>query len=400
MAMKQTQTKLFDFSDVGLDFCAGSKSLFPDRFKKMLATGYNTQTVASVAVAGNQVTLTYGVSHGYAADRVLKVESGVLAGINGGEFWIDSVTTNTLTFTLDDAPVSIAGTFTTKVASLGWELVFEQPYIHVYKFKHIDDTDMYIRLCFQNNAAYRNRVAPCVGRTYDAATGFITDELALSDTKSITTPNVYAWDFSSGTVSTYNSYTYSQGASAFGQGVVIGSLYHVYFMTSKEVTAWEHYGLLPSTGFFKLPALLCNSYGSPSAQNTFGFNYSGKILLGSNICVARVTNSDTTINNFDVYPQANNSTLPTEIEEFSSTTAEPVPIYIQSNGQFLGFLMGIYRCKYASSNAPAISKTATPLKSKEIDLNSIVYINPVTSSGANASSATYYAAPVEEIKIA
>ncbi|RKG45949.1 hypothetical protein D7V64_17530, partial [Acinetobacter cumulans] len=95
MAMKQTQTKLFDFADVGLDFCVGSKSLFPDRFKKMLVIGYNTQTVASVAVAGNQVTLTYGVSHGYVADRVLKVESGVLAEINGGEFWIDSVTSNT-----------------------------------------------------------------------------------------------------------------------------------------------------------------------------------------------------------------------------------------------------------------------------------------------------------------
>ena len=70
--MKQTQTKLFDFSDIGLDFCAGSKNLFPDRFKKILAQGYNTQTVASVGVVGNQVTLTYGVSHGYVADRVLK----------------------------------------------------------------------------------------------------------------------------------------------------------------------------------------------------------------------------------------------------------------------------------------------------------------------------------------
>ncbi|EXE09995.1 hypothetical protein J559_3303, partial [Acinetobacter sp. 983759] len=43
MVMKQTQTKMFDFADIGLDFSAGSKSLFPDRFKKMLAQGYNTQ---------------------------------------------------------------------------------------------------------------------------------------------------------------------------------------------------------------------------------------------------------------------------------------------------------------------------------------------------------------------
>jgi hypothetical protein len=47
--MKQTQTKMFDFADVGLDFCSGSKNLFPDRFKKMLSQGYNEQTVASVS---------------------------------------------------------------------------------------------------------------------------------------------------------------------------------------------------------------------------------------------------------------------------------------------------------------------------------------------------------------
>src|SRR5690606_30234894 len=135
MAMKQTQTKLFDFSDVGLDFCAGSKNLFPDRFKKMLSLGYNVQTVTSVAVVGNQVTLTYGGAHGYVVDLVLKVDSSVFASINGGEFWIDSITTNTLTFTLDAAPASVVSGFTTRIASLGWDLVYEQGHIYIYKFR-------------------------------------------------------------------------------------------------------------------------------------------------------------------------------------------------------------------------------------------------------------------------
>ncbi len=69
--IKQTQTKMFDFSDVGLDFCAGSKAKFREVFKKMLSTGYNPQTVLSVSISGNQVTLTYGTNHGYVADRVL-----------------------------------------------------------------------------------------------------------------------------------------------------------------------------------------------------------------------------------------------------------------------------------------------------------------------------------------
>ena len=400
MAMKQTQTKLFDFADVGLDFCVGSKSLFPDRFKKMLAIGYNTQTVVSVAVAGNQVTLTYGVSHGYVADRVLKVESGVLTGINGGEFWIDSVTSNTVTLTIDDAPVSIAGAFTTKIASLGWELVFEQPYIHVYKFKHIDDTDMYIRLCFQNNATYRNRVAPCVGRTYDAATGFITDELALSDTKSITTPNIYAWDFSYSTSNSYNNFTYSQGFSTFGRALVVGSLYHLVFMHSKEHESWFNQGVFPTTGGFGVPAILCDSYGDPAQSNSYGFAYLGKIMLGNNTCISKLTNNNEITNNFDIYPQATDSLLPASLNGFNTTTTEPVAMYIQGNGQFLGFMMGIYRCKYANNNAPAISKSAMPLKTMDIDLNSIVYVNPITSGGTNIGYATYYAIPVEEIKIA
>ncbi len=134
MAIKQTQTKMFDFSDTGLNFCAGSKNLLPDRFKKMLSIGYNEQTVSSIAVSGNQVTLTYGVSHGYVADRVLKINSGVLATINNGEFVIDSVTSNTVTMTIDSAPLSIVGSLTTRIAPLGYQLVYELNNIHVLNY--------------------------------------------------------------------------------------------------------------------------------------------------------------------------------------------------------------------------------------------------------------------------
>ena len=130
--MKQTQTKVFEFSDTGLDFCSGSKNLFPDRFKKMLALGFNEQTVSSVTVLGSEVTLTYAAAHGYVADRVLKVDSGDLAAINGGEFWIDSITTNTVTFTLDEIIPPVSGRFTTRSASLGWDLVYENGSVHIY----------------------------------------------------------------------------------------------------------------------------------------------------------------------------------------------------------------------------------------------------------------------------
>ncbi|WBX36765.1 hypothetical protein [Acinetobacter schindleri] len=215
--MKQTQTKLLDFSDTGLDFCSGSKNLFPDRFKKMLALGYNVQTVSSVAVAGSQVTLTYGGAHGYAADRVLKVDSGALSSINGGEFWIDSVATNTVTFTLDDAPTSITGGFTTRVAPLGWDLLYEQPYVHLYKMKNLDESDLYVRLVFQAVSNYRNRVGICVGHTADIAAGTITDINTLTQYATATVPNdTFAWEFQLTAEATYNNYTAAQGFTKFG----------------------------------------------------------------------------------------------------------------------------------------------------------------------------------------
>lgn len=399
MAMKQTQTKLFDFSDAGLDFSPGSKNLFPDRFKKILALGFNEQTVASVSVSDNQVTLEYGVTHGYVAERVLKVNSGPLASINGGEFWIDSVTATSVTMTIDTAPSSIAGMFSTKSASLGWSLEYENANIHIYKFKHIDDSDRYIRLCFQNNANYRNRIAPCVGRSFDPLTGFITDDLALADTKEASTPNTYAWEFVYRTGTTFDNYTYAEGLSTFGQSVIVGSLYHLVFMFSKDFDSWFVQGVFPTTGFFDLAAILCDSYGNPNSTNSYGQSFSGKIMLGNNICVAKHTTVNETTNNLDVYPQAIDSVLPNTIESFNTTTTELMSAYLQGNGQHMGYLMGIYRCKYAANGAPPISKSGTPTKTMDVDLSSIVYIQPITSSATNTAYATYYAIPVEEIKI-
>lgn len=405
MAMKQTQTKLFDFSDVGLDFCAGSKSLFPDRFKKMLAIGYNTQTVASVAVAGNQVTLTYGVSHGYVADRVLKVESGVLTGINGGEFWIDSVTSNTVTLTIDDAPVSIAGAFTTKIASLGWELVFEQPYIHVYKFKHIDDTDMYIRLCFQNNAAYRNRVAPCVGRTYDAATGFITDANSLSETKEITSPNTMAWEFQLWNTSSYNTANYATGFNEFGSMKVVGSIYHLVLMGSLSSgnTYMSINAILPVkviSALLDYPLVLCAENGNQSS-NGQGAQYEyGRMLLGGYYCAPYEQRSRTTNALYGESGSAASapaSYLPIEIDAFNTTTAYPINLFLCATGQFVGVVVGgLYKTMYGPTSYPSITYKTQPFQTMDTDLANICLVSQL--GAGSLSYAQWYTATIEAIK--
>ena len=400
--MKQTQTKLFDFSDVGLNFCAGSKSLFPDRFKKMLSSGYNTQTVASVAVAGNQVTLTYGVSHGYAADRVLKIESGILAGINGGEFWIDSVTTNTLTFTLDDAPVSIAGAFTTKIASLGWELVFEQPYIHVYKFKHIDDTDLFVRLCFQDQAARRNCISPCIGKAYDSVTGYISDVNAYTENKEILSPaGGFKWEFGFWNNNTHNSYTYSQGFSTFGKGMVVGSRYHVIFLCTAGSNNQSRVNAILASSTLNYdvldyPVLIGETYSNISSA---GANYqmsNGRAYCG-NIRVVLDQTPANGGNSLFATPQAASSFLPSNIDSFNTTTASPLFIYEYPTLQIIGLAHGMYAAKYGATNSPNTSMSESPILSNEIDFNNKCLIHNVNAS-TSSSAYTFLVTPIEVIK--
>ena len=401
MAMKQTQTKLFDFSDVGLDFCAGSKNLFPDRFKKMLALGYNEQTVSSVAVAGNQVTFTYGGTHGYVADRVLKVNAPELLSINGGEFVVDSVTENTDTMTIDGAPTSIAGNFTTKIASLGWSLEYENANIHVYKFKALDESDLYLRLCFQDQATRRNCISPCIGKAFDVETGFITDPLSLAETREVVTPHDgFKWEYSYAIGSIYNNYTYTQGFSQFAKGLIIGSIYHFISMhtTSGGANNGRVVGFVPAACYdyaaLQYPVMIGESYASMTGTGANFQGTNGRAFVGA----VRVVFDQSPLSDNALFamPQALSSFL--AIDTFNTTTAAPIGIYEQSTRQILGMVSGgLYVCKYASTNRPALDSTS-PRLSMDIDLNNIC---PVHYMNVNTStSIAYLTAPVEEIKVA
>lgn len=407
--MKQTQTKLFDFSDVGLDFCAGSKNLFPDRFKKMFSQGYNTQTVSSVVVIGNQVTLTYGVSHGYVADRVLQVDSGVLAEINDGEFWIDSVTTNTVKFSLDAAPTSIAGGFTTKVASLGWSIVYEQSNIQVYKFKALDESDLYLRLCFQNNLAYRNSVAPCIGKSVNLANGEITDSYALAVNKNITTPASANWEFTYISNNTYNNYTYGQGLAIFGLGRVVGSKYHLamLFNCHNQVASSRIAGFFPfaSVGGYEAlnyPALFVEETTaaiSATLNTPYGLihtrAYVGNVrCLGDQIRAAYTTSSRFYL----ITPRAHQSF--TGQDNFNTSIAEPMRLFEAGTDQFLGIISGgLYACSFNSSDAPPFANLLNPSLTADVDLNNLVVMS-LLSQSTNLTGIAFFAFPVEEVKIA
>lgn len=392
--IKQTQTKMFDFSDAGLDFCAGSKNLFPDRFKKMLATGFNTQTVSSVSISGNQVTLTYGVSHGYVADRVLQINAPELTG----EFYIDSVTAQTVTLTVVNPPASIAGGFTTYIASLGWQLVYEASYVHIYKFKHIDNTDMYARFCFQSVAAQRNCIAIGIGRTVDLALGTITDANCLADLRSCATPadatSNIRWDFTVSTLATYNNYTYSQGYSTFGKGIIIGSIYHLVLMCSQSASTTSHVvsAILPFFSKYSVvnyPILMCQNNAAPTSDLTSGQLDKLRLLVGSTQCASHSTYALQSL-------PAKTSYLPAKIDGFNTTTIKPLDIYTSTEFQFLGFAQGLGIAMYADvATAPALGNTNLPTQTVDVEFSNPVYCHGLSMS--NTSTRAYVAASVEVI---
>jgi len=404
--MKSTQTKIMNFSDTGLDFSPGSKSLFPDRFKKMLAVGFNIQIVTAVVVAGNQVTLTYGGAHGYVADRVLKIDSGPLSEINGGEFWIDSVTVNTVTLTIESAPVSVATGFTTRIASLGWDLVYEQANIQLYKLKDMDESDLFLRICFQLAGNFRSCVSPCIGKTANILTGEITDPYSTPGNQNIMNPTAvaagYRWEFNGVASTTYDNYTGAQGVALWGPSVMMGSKYHLLFMLSQYNVQGRGVinGFIPTATHnyapVKRPLLISYDHNNAAGVNTAALLTACRAMIGNVRC------SFTPSNTLDpltiVVPQAYNSYL--SLDEFNTTTCEPIPLYEYSTRQHLGYVQGgMYIAKYGATGGPSVMIGGSPLITKDIDLLNDVVVHYIGYQSNSANSA-WFAMPVEPIKYA
>jgi len=407
MAMKQTQTKLFDFADVGLDFSAGSKNLFPDRFKKMLSLGYNEQTVSSVSVVGDQVTLTYGGAHGYVADRVLKVNAPELLSINSGEFVIDSVNENTVTMTIDGAPALISGNFTTKVASFGYDLVYEQANIHVYKFKAIDDTDLFLRLCFQTGTTGPAAISPCVGRTFDNTSGQITDDKAYVQNTNITAVNAsfLTWMLQQTSTSTPNNYTYNQGFSHYGKACVVGSPYHLAILTNGGGSnTWGRIcGMFPGQFISSLNDVFATKTLILGVNNNNGNSLTASLVMCGNKSLSfESARAETMVLSRE---QASSSFYPDDIEPYQVASGYMPPIFDKATQQYVGHTVGgLYVMRYGRTGMPTAQSTQTPFFEEIIDSNCKAVIHHLTSSTSAVASGSgiyvaYLAFPVEELKI-
>lgn len=413
--MKQTQTKLFDFSDIGLDFCSGSKALYPAVFKKILTNGYNPKTALSFSITGSQVTLTFGVNHGYPADRVLLISAS--GGFNK-EVYIDEVTSSTVTCTvLDGDTTGLSGTINTKIASLGWTLVYENGQVQLYKMKYLDGRDLYVRLVFQNTGAVRNTMNICVGKTADESTGVITDSYAFQDNRSNTAVQAgFEWMFDNSPVATYDSYSYAQGLTIYGKGCIIGSKYHIIFLSNNYNPTYSGkiLGILPSVTlpYIELDYPLVLGQYSTSAMNVnnssdwhqFG-NVTANSNASSNAYIGKIPIAIDFASNaglFSTVPsgRVTSSYLPSSLDNFNTSSAQPLALLEKTTKQFLGFTNGgIYRVDNVSGSAPSNTKSESPSDTTDTDFKNKIKMHFVTNTGAT-NAYVYFAAPIEEIKIA
>lgn len=401
--IKQTQTKMFDFSDVGLDFCSGAKLLFPSVFKKILASGYNRKTVASMSISGNQVTLNFGASHNYKADRVLKVDA---SGGYSKEVYIDSVTDQSLIFTESNAS-NLNGTITTYIASLNWSLLYESDSVQLYKMKNLNEEDVYVRFVFQTTANSINSVGVCVGMSADITLGTITDTTTNTLHATATTPQPgFQWLFYQNTGTAYNNYSYSQGFSIFGRGCVIGSLYHLCFLSNDY-----YYSTYMGTFNSILPVATMYSDALSSKVSVCGYQCR---TVSSQLATQPLTVSQAFIHNTRVLSRyattgylfqmsnllAPNSYVGSGLDNFNTTTCMPLQFVEASTGQHLGYAYGAYTAMYGASNTLDLSKSsANPTFTTDIDLNNNIALL-MTSNSSSLSNSAYICIPIEEVKYA
>lgn len=415
MAMKQTQTKFFAFSDVGLDLASISRARIPAAFKKVLNTGYNEQTVLSISVTGNQVVFTYGGVHGYTESRVLKVHSGPLSEVNAGEFHIDSVTVNTVTLTIDDAPASISGGFKTVVAPLGWDLVYELDLVQLYKMRYLDERELYVRFVFSPaTGQHKSTSNVCVGKTANEATGEITDPDTLEEGKTNIIPMIgLQWMFSQQVNASEANFTAAQGLANYGNFFIVGSKYHLTCMSNGYSSNYpgRFFAILPAHvhDFNGLDYPLLIGSRSSTAMNTYnGSDYNqfnsqtssptSHLYIGKTPVALDKNTNPAASDVIDSTASAAASFFPESLDTFNTFAAAPITIYERTTRQFLGYVSGgAYRSEVLYGQLGNIAAVSLPKITSDEYGVSIPY--QVVWSGQSASHVHVFSAPVEEIKI-
>lgn len=340
----RTDVKRYKATDTGLNatLVRGTNIAF---LKAILSTGYNTKTVSSVTNDGNFVTLDYGVAHGYVLERVLQISGADDPQLNG-EHAIIQVTTNKVTIELKALPTGLGGLITTKVAPLGFNLVYEATNLAIFQFQYHGKTK-YLRI--YETPLYSAYVNPSVGDGFDPATGLLTGDVYPTTATGTQVP--YKWDFAYNNTAT----TFGEYPSIFGTSegfVIVGQFYPGNLQTIYL------YGIQPwYTPFDKLdtPILLCdhlNEYGAGAAGS--GFSMQARLPLVGNVNIQKNESSNEIKNiGFTYLGAPNGNALPAGLLNFNPIMYCSSIVYLYQSNQPIGIANGIYRTVTNANTAPA-----------------------------------------------
>lgn len=101
---------------------AGAEGQILQVLDACLVTGFNPQTATTVAVDGDYIKITFGVTHGYERLQFIIISGATDAALNGKHRII--ATTETTIKIAKSTVTDLTGTITTKIAPLDWESMF------------------------------------------------------------------------------------------------------------------------------------------------------------------------------------------------------------------------------------------------------------------------------------
>lgn len=112
----------------------------------VLVNGFNTKSVTSIERVGTVATITFPGSHGFKVDQVILVAGSDQADYNGTQR-VTGITLTTLTFTVDNSPVTPStGTVTCKTPGLGFDIAFTGTNKRAYRSPNVLSRRPYLRV--------------------------------------------------------------------------------------------------------------------------------------------------------------------------------------------------------------------------------------------------------------
>lgn len=111
-----------------------------------LVDGFNALAPVTVTVSAGVATLVYATPHGYTADQYLRVAGASVAQVNGDKL-PTILDAQTLTIPAVGAPDgAVGGSISTRFAPLGWERVFTDVNVRVYRSPNLTGSRMFFRV--------------------------------------------------------------------------------------------------------------------------------------------------------------------------------------------------------------------------------------------------------------